>query len=164
MLTPCTFQKLPHFSACIHLLSFFSQAFINHFTKTALVKTTSSLLILLLPDLLAAFYQVHHFLLFDIFFSWGFLNFTLFWFSFCLTPSQSPMLVPSLLPELLTLMSQGSALKIFSLYTSSLGDLTQCQGLKHHPFADGFQVYSSNPHLFWSSYIKIPTYYLLFAV
>lgn len=56
MRTPYAFQQRPHFSACIHVLSFFSQAFANDFTKTASVTSTSGLQILLLPDLSAAFY------------------------------------------------------------------------------------------------------------
>lgn len=54
--TPYAFQQLPHFSAHVHLLSFFAQASANDFTTTASVKSTGGLQILLLPDLSAASY------------------------------------------------------------------------------------------------------------
>lgn len=95
---------------------------------------------------------------------WSFQNRPLFWLSWGLTPAQSAMLAPSLLSDLMMWecpRDQLLRLLIFSLHTNSLGDLIQGQ---YHPFADGFQMYSSNPHLFRSSYIKIPTYYLLFDV
>jgi hypothetical protein len=127
-----------------------------HSTETALVKVTSDILeaidhgymaILVLLDLSAAFDTIDHNILFKrLDTTFGIKGNALNWFKSYLDQRRQHVLINCDMSDPTDIefgVPQGSVLgpKLYSMYTTPLGNIVRCHGLGNHFYADDAQIY-----------------------